>query len=94
MLNYGTFITPEGLKNIENYRYKSSEYTYLDNLLNPFWTWAASFVPLSVAPNLVTLAGTAIAFSNCVIYFSIDSTMEKQVPDLFYYWSFLTILLY
>lgn len=52
MLNYGTFITPAGLKNIENYRYKSSEYTYLDNLLNPFWTWAASFVPLVSTPFL------------------------------------------
>lgn len=47
-----------------------------------------------MAPNLVTLAGTAFAFSNCVIYLSLDSTMEKQVPDHFYYWSFLTILLY
>ena len=58
MLKYGTFITPEGLKNIENYRYKSSEYTYLDNLLNPFWTWAASFVPLVSTPFCLIMASS------------------------------------
>ena len=47
-----------------------------------------------MAPNLVTLTGTAILFSNCIVYFSQDSTMEKQVPDLCYYWSCLSILLY
>ena len=26
-------------------------------LLNPFWTWLASFIPASVAPNVITLAG-------------------------------------
>ena len=53
MLNYGKFITPAGLKNIENYKYTSSDYTFFDNLLNPFWTWAASFVPLVIRSFVV-----------------------------------------
>ena len=26
-------------------------------LLNPFWTWLAQFIPASIAPNVITLAG-------------------------------------
>jgi phosphatidylglycerophosphate synthase len=52
-------ISPAGLAVMGRYRYKSSEYTWVDNKMNTYWVWAASLVPRSVAPNLVTLAGTS-----------------------------------
>lgn len=31
------FVTPEGLKQLKEYKYKSGKYTWLDNKINPFW---------------------------------------------------------
>jgi phosphatidylglycerophosphate synthase len=35
----GHFITPEGLENIKNHKYKSGGYSFLDKKLNPWWEW-------------------------------------------------------
>lgn len=34
-----------------------SERTITTRALNPFWEWAASLIPPTVAPNVLTLAG-------------------------------------
>jgi len=39
------FITKAGLKELDNYHYKSGGYTKLDNLMNPFWEWCQRMVP-------------------------------------------------
>jgi hypothetical protein len=52
------YLSPTGLKTIKNHRYVPGCYTPLDNLLNPWWFWATERLPMSMAPNLVTLVGT------------------------------------
>jgi hypothetical protein len=36
---------------------KVSDGSVTTRLLSPFWTWLASFIPASIAPNVITLAG-------------------------------------
>ena len=36
---------------------KVSDGSLTTRLLNPFWSWLANFIPASVAPNVITLAG-------------------------------------
>ncbi|KAL3808670.1 hypothetical protein ACHAXA_001242 [Cyclostephanos tholiformis] len=50
-------ISPHGLHYIANHRYRPSEYTHLDNLLNPIWTYLTELLPLWLAPNTVTSIG-------------------------------------
>ena len=51
------YLSPSGLHFIANHQYRSAEYTHLDNLLNPFWTYLTECLPLWLAPNMVTTLG-------------------------------------
>ena len=50
-------MTNRGLVSLAVYKYKACEYTYLDEFLNPWWTFAANQLPPWIAPNVVTLLG-------------------------------------
>ena len=51
------YLSPSGLHFIANHQYRGGEYTHLDNLLNPFWTYLTELLPLWLAPNMVTTLG-------------------------------------
>lgn len=53
----GHFITDEGLKQIAKFKYTAGEYSTLDNILNPWWLFAASCFPAWVSPNAITFSG-------------------------------------
>jgi len=53
----GGNISEAGLHFIAKHKYKPSEYTHLDNLLNPVWTWLTELLPVWLAPNMVTTLG-------------------------------------
>jgi hypothetical protein len=46
ILNFGNFITKEGLVNLKNYKYRSGVYTPIDNAMQPFWNWFVTLVPM------------------------------------------------
>ena len=46
VLCFGNFITPKGLVNLKNYKYKSGVYTPLDNFMQPFWNWFVTLIPM------------------------------------------------
>jgi len=62
----GRRLSNDVLFNIATHKYKSGTYTPIDNFLNPFWAWCASFLPLWLAPNMVTLIG--LGFNVYAIY--------------------------
>jgi hypothetical protein len=51
------YLSQSGLHFIANHQYRPSDYTYLDNILNPFWTYLTECLPLWIAPNMVTTLG-------------------------------------
>lgn len=70
-------LSEAGLENIKNHKYVAGKYTPLDNLLNPFWAWATEFLPMWMAPNLVTLLGFSLMiFSYCLCWFYSPSFVE------------------
>jgi hypothetical protein len=40
------FITKEGLRQLDNYKYVSGGYSWLDNQINPYWEWSVKQLPL------------------------------------------------
>ncbi|CAI5717993.1 unnamed protein product [Peronospora destructor] len=50
----------KALEGIAAYKYKAGSYTYLDNVLNHFWTYSVQFLPIWMAPNLVTMIGAGV----------------------------------
>lgn len=50
-------ISENGLHFIATHKYVGSEYTHLDNFLNPMWTYLTEWLPMWLAPNMVTTFG-------------------------------------
>ena len=44
-------IEDEHIENLQNYKYTSGEYTFLDNQMNHFWYFCARFVPSVICGN-------------------------------------------
>ena len=85
------YISKTGLINLANWKYVGAAYTPVENLMNPFWNWAASFIPASIAPNAVTLSAlfpTVTAVIACLVH---DSTFEGEIPAYLYIYGALAI---
>merc|ERR1711968_400742 len=65
---------------IKNHQYKSGEYTYIDNILNPIWLRLTNFLPLWMAPNLVTLIGWFNILSMWLLLNIYAPTPESPTP--------------
>jgi ethanolaminephosphotransferase len=52
-------LSKDGLAAIKNHKYKGGEYTPIDLILNHFWAASTEYLPMWMAPNIVTLLGVA-----------------------------------
>jgi len=66
------YITKEGETALKNYKYVSGGYSIMDNWMNPWWVWCVEFLPLWMAPNLVTLIGFFFMISCEVVFLWYD----------------------
>jgi len=74
-------LTIDGVENIANHKYKGGQYTFFDNLLNPFWQYLTELLPITLAPNMVTTIGgihCAIAY---VLMWYYSPQFDNFVPD-------------
>eukprot|EP01083_Nonionella_stella_P276389 939094_1 len=74
-------LTEEGVENIANHKYVPGHYTSMDTLLDPFWKYMTEFLPMTMAPNMVTFIGAmhcAVAYAT-VWYYS--ANFDKHCPD-------------
>lgn len=88
------YITPEGLKQLDNYKYVGGEYSWLDNKINPLWYKLANFLPKSMAPNLVTMIGFVCIISSYVAILFYDMTLSAEVPKWLFIKAAFEILAY
>lgn len=51
------YITKDGLKQLDNYKYVGGGYSWLDNKMNPFWEWCCTLLP-SVPYSLKSVDGS------------------------------------
>lgn len=51
------YITEEGKRNVLVYKYKPCDESLISPLLQPYWEWCVTLLPMWMAPNLVTLLG-------------------------------------
>ena len=86
------YLTQSGLHFIANHQYRPSDYTYLDNRLNPFWTYLTECLPLWLAPNMVTtLGGLHCGLAYGILWYycpDFDTTPPSWVIMLASYCSF------
>lgn len=71
------YLDQSALTNLKNYKYTAGECSPLDNLLTPFWNKMVTFLPMWMAPNLVTLTGLAFQVGNLLYFLTLDLSLTK-----------------
>jgi phosphatidylglycerophosphate synthase len=90
----GRFITSEGLKQLDEYKYKPGGYTWLDGKMNPFWNWCVEQVPLWVAPNVLTFLGWLMVIASYAVMLIYDYTFRKDIPSWTFFFAAVCIFAY
>ncbi|ESP05564.1 hypothetical protein LOTGIDRAFT_152421 [Lottia gigantea] len=89
------YLSKEVLRGFDQYKYSSVDTSPVSNYItHPFWNWAVKFVPLWVAPNVLTLTGFILLLVNFAVmtYYDVDftaATAEQSVPPKIPNWVWL-----
>lgn len=51
------FIPDSAIQALAAHKFQSAGYTWLDEKMDPFWTWVARRIPRWVSPNLISVLG-------------------------------------
>ena len=76
----GKYLTTEGLENIKNHKYVAGAYSKTDLLMENYWKWWVNFLPMSMAPNTVTLLGFLILLVSYILMALSDMSMTSYPP--------------
>ncbi|CAD8117397.1 unnamed protein product [Paramecium sonneborni] len=93
-LNYD-FIAPTHLHYLKSYRYKGTDQSLLYNyILSPLAEFCLRFVPMNVAPNVLTLMGLAcIILPHILFFFVMGDNFAGFIPNwLLWFTAFLHML--
>ena len=88
------YLSQEALSNLKKYKYQSGEYSFMDNILTPFWNKIVNYLPLWLAPNLVTFIGLLITIISCLLYLPSDLTLTESFHPFYYLFSALSLFIY
>ncbi|KAJ1610343.1 putative ethanolaminephosphotransferase [Cryptosporidium canis] len=77
---FGSSISEAGLKNINEYNYKSGGYTFLDSKMNPFWEFIAYKIPENVSPNLLTILGFLCSLIAILLTMNVSPMLDNIIP--------------
>lgn len=74
-------LSPGQLKRLSEHKYSCTTNSLLDALLQPWWDWLVSKVPLWLAPNLITVLGLIVNILTTLIlvYYSPDAKAEVRL---------------
>lgn len=85
----------DALVALDNYKYTSSEYTPLDNIMNDYW-WVplSNLIPMTVAPNLVTLSGVFLLIWTCGLNLYYNPMFDTPCPEWLSFITFISLFVY
>jgi len=95
MAYFGRYLSSQGSKNVLHYKYKGSDNSILYKLvLNPTYEVVINYIPLWLAPNLITLIGFfTVVFNHLVMaYYCPD--LKTIAPSWVYYLNGFGLLFY
>jgi ethanolaminephosphotransferase len=89
------YLNDTALVHLVNYQYKSGAYTKLDMLMTPFWNKSVEFLPMWMAPNLVTLIGLILCIIGELVIVSYSQDFSSEfVPSWAFYLFSIIVFIY
>lgn len=89
------YLTKSGLLHLKNYKYISGLSGFIDRvIMTPFWNWCVEFIPMNIAPNLITAVSLAHAFVATFLITGYSPSMSEQAPNWVYIVSAMCMFMY
>ncbi|XP_071452385.1 cholinephosphotransferase 1 isoform X1 [Hetaerina americana] len=85
----GKLLSPGQLRRLGEHEYHCASDSLLDPWLNPWWSWLVTKVPLSVAPNTITIVGLAVNILTTLILIIYSPDAKAEAPR----WAFFVCAL-
>ncbi|RZF32120.1 hypothetical protein LSTR_LSTR003983 [Laodelphax striatellus] len=86
MLFYKEKLLSTGqLKRLSEHKYSYESVSLLDPLLQPWWNWLVSKIPIWLAPNLITVSGLIVNILTTLILAWFSPDAKEEAPR----WTFL-----
>eukprot|EP01132_Coremiostelium_polycephalum_P001560 gene1560-1979_t len=78
-------LSPTALLNLSKHKYSGIDDSILAKyVLQKYWTWCLNFVPLNIAPNLITLTGTLGIISTFLLVEKYSPFLSGNLPGWLY----------
>ena len=88
------YLNEKDIENLKNYKYTPGKYTWLDEKMSVFWAWIVEFLPLDMAPNLITVYALACGCIPAFAFVFYDATLLLDYPSIMYVLAAIGIFLY
>ena len=80
-----SILTPSQLQKLKEHKYSSEGISILEYIMQPYWNWVLIYMPLWVAPNLITISGLVINIitASLIILYSPQANSNEVSVSLF-----------
>ncbi|ESL09634.1 aminoalcohol phosphotransferase [Trypanosoma rangeli SC58] len=88
-------IPPEYLPNLKKYKYCGSDSSILGRcIMQPYWNFIVNLVPMTVAPNAITLTGFLIGVSSSILVMFYYFFYDAVYPAWVWYYAAVALFMY
>jgi len=89
------YVTTQGLVNLKaNYKYTGADKSIVAAYLQPWWNMAVTWLPLWMAPNLVTLWGFAFIIISYLLSAYYSPYLQGNAPTIIYLFHAFAVFAY
>eukprot|EP01114_Cavostelium_apophysatum_P006180 TRINITY_DN17423_c0_g1_i1.p1 TRINITY_DN17423_c0_g1~~TRINITY_DN17423_c0_g1_i1.p1 ORF type:complete len:388 (+),score=67.11 TRINITY_DN17423_c0_g1_i1:90-1253(+) len=91
---YHIYASESQLRNLLEYKYHGVDHSIMAKLLQPFWTKAVTFLPLTMAPNMVTLVGFYFIIGSFLLQTYFCPQLKGEAPSFVYFCHAICLFVY
>jgi len=88
------YMSPQGLANLKFYKYHGVDHSILGPIMQKWWNFAIKFMPLSIAPNMITLSGTVFLIASFLVQLYYCPDLKGTAPAWVYFLHFFCLFGY
>lgn len=80
-----TYLPRKSLANLKKYHYQGQDDSILSKLVyKRFWSWVEDYIPMWLAPNVITFSGFGLAALCYVLLMAYTPLMDEAAPSWVY----------
>ncbi|KAF0700023.1 Aste57867_9409 [Aphanomyces stellatus] len=92
---FGKYVSHEGSKNLKLYSYKGTDHSLIyKHVLTPMNNFLMHYIPLWLAPNMITLLGLVAVIISHVFFAVYCPTLQGEAPSWLYAFAAIALFTY